>query len=235
MSEVRAFRSVLRQAAVPLLLAGGLALGGSAQAASFTNGDFESGVLEPWITFLTSENGSIGTPSIVDFDIDGAGDLPTSLALQLNAGQVATANEPEGGGISQTAFFLAGDLFIDVDIAVDNPNSLQNAAGGTFELFIDGVVRDTVDFGSIAGLGTEFDVLVAAVVGVQEGMHTIAIRVTRPFRNSDDPDSQTPLQYIDNVVVSGGGEVIPEPESVLLLAAALLGLATLRKRSRNRA
>ncbi len=47
MSEVRAFRSVLRQAAVPLLLAGGLALGGSAQAASFMNGDFESGVLEP--------------------------------------------------------------------------------------------------------------------------------------------------------------------------------------------
>ncbi len=192
-------------------------------------------MLEPWITFLTSENGSIGTPSIVNFDIDGAGDLPTSLALQLNAGQVATANEPEGGSISQTAFFLAGDLFIDVDIAVDNPNSLQNSAGGTFELFFDGVVRDTVDFGSIAGLGTEFDVLVAAVVGVSEGMHTIAIRVTRPFRNSDDPDFQTPLQYIDNVVVSGGNGVIPEPESALLLAAALLGLATLRKRSRNRA
>ena len=66
-------------------------------------------------------------------------------------------------------------------------------------------------------------------------MHTVTSRVTRPFRNSDDPDFQTPLQYIDNVVVSGGNGVIPEPESALLLAAALLGLATLRKRSRNRA
>ncbi|MCZ6821556.1 MAG: PEP-CTERM sorting domain-containing protein [Deltaproteobacteria bacterium] len=235
MSEVRGFPSVLKQAAVTLLLAGGLALGGSAQAASFTNGDFESGVLEPWITFLTSENGSIGTPSIVNFDIDGAGDLPTTLALQLNAGQVATANEPEGGGISQTAFFLAGDLFISVDIAVDNPNSSENVDGGLFELLFDGVAQmDTVDFGSIGGLSTKFGVLVAAVVGVSEGMHTIAIRVTRPFRNSDDPDFQTPLQYVDNVELSGNA-VIPEPGSALLLAGALLGLATLRKRSRNRA
>ncbi len=229
MSEVRGFQSVLRQAAVTLLLAGGLAVGGSAQAQSFTNGDFESGVLEPWITFLTSENGSIGTPTIVDFDINGTGE---TLALQLNAGQVAAANEPEGGGISQTAFFLAGELFIDVDIAVLNKNPFENEAGGLFELLFDSVVLDTFDFGLIAGLDTEFNVLDAAVVGVPEGMHTIGIRVTRPFRNSDAPDTQTPLQYIDNVVVSG---VIPEPESVLLLAAALLGLAMLRKRSRYRA
>ena len=78
MSEVRSFQSVLRQAAVTLLLAAGLGAGGSAQAQSFTNGDFESGVLEPWTTFLTSENGSIGTPTIVDFDINGAGETGRS-------------------------------------------------------------------------------------------------------------------------------------------------------------
>ncbi|TDJ03449.1 MAG: PEP-CTERM sorting domain-containing protein [Deltaproteobacteria bacterium] len=234
MSQVRGFPSVLRQAAVTLLLAGGLALGGSAQAASFTNGDFESGVLEPWTTFLT-DNGTIGVPSIVEFDIDGPGGLPPSLALELRAGQIThfTGLPPAGGGIEQIASFNAGDLSIAVDIAAVNPASTDNISGGIFELLFDGVTLDTLDFGSLAGNESAFGVLSGLVVGVIAADHTIAIRITRPREISSNPPA-TPLQYVDNVELSGNA-VIPEPGSALLLAGALLGLATLRKRSRNRA
>ncbi len=231
MSEVRSFQSVLRQAAVTLLLAGGLALGGSDQAAAFENGDFESGVLDPWTTFLT-DNGTIGVPSIVDFDIDGPGDLPSSLALELRTGQIThfTGLPPAGGGIEQIVSFNAGELSISVDIAAVNPESADNFSAGIFELLFDGLVLDTLDFGSLAGDESAFGMLFGTVAGVTAADHTVAIRVTRP--RTAPP--ATPLQYVDNVELSGGA-VVPEPGSVLLLAGALLGLATLRKRSRNRA
>ncbi len=236
MSEVRSFQSVLRQAAVTLLLAGGLAVGGSDQAASFENGDFESGVLEPWTTFLT-DNGTIGVPSIVEFDFDG---LPPSLALELRAGQIThfTGLPPAGGGIEQIASFNAGDLSISVDIAAtnlktDNQPATDNISGGIFELLFDGVVLDMLDFGSLAADESAFGMLSGLVIGVSAADHSIAIRVTRPRQTLSDPPA-TPLQYVDNIELSGGA-VIPEPGSALLLAGALLGLATLRKRSRNRA
>ena len=232
MSEVRSFQSVLRQAAVTLLLAGGLALGGSDQASALENGDFESGVLDPWTTFLT-DNGTIGDPSIVDFDIDGPGGLPSSLALELRTGQIThfTGLPPAGGGIEQIVSFNAGDLTISVDIAAMNPSSADNLFGGFFELLFDGVALDTAfDVGFLAGGESVFGMLSGSVVGVTEGDHLVAVRVTRP--RTAPP--ATPLQYVDNVELSGGA-VVPEPGSVLLLAGALLGLATLRKRSRNRA
>ncbi len=235
MSEVRSFQSVLRQAAVTLLLAGGLALGGSDQAAALENGDFESGVLEPWTTFLT-DNGTIGVPSIVDFDIDGPGDLPSSLALELRTGQIThfTGLPLAGGGIEQIVSFNAGDLSILVDIAAMNPSSADNLFAGVFELLFDGVVLDTaVDLGSLAGGDSVFGMLSGSVVGVIAGDHSVAIQVTRPRQTSANPP-ETPLQYVDNVELSGSA-VIPEPGSALLLAGALLALATLRKRSRNRA
>ncbi len=234
MSEVRSFQSVLRQAAVTLLLAGGLALGGSDQASALENGDFESGVLDPWTTFLT-DNGTIGDPSIVDFDIDGSG-LASSLALELRTGQIThfTGLPPAGGGIEQIVSFNAGDLSISVDIAAVNPSTTDNLFGGFFELLFDGVALDTAfDVGFLAGGESVFGMLSGSVVGVTEGDHLVAVRVTRTREASSNPPA-TSLQYVDNVELSGGA-IIPEPGSVLLLAGALLGLATLRKRSRNRA
>ncbi len=241
MSEVRGFQSVLRQAAVTLLLAGGLALGGSDQAAALENGDFESGVLDPWTTFLT-DNGTItdnvtGVPSIVDFDIDGPGGLPSSLALELRTGQIThfTGLPPAGGGIEQIVSFNAGELSISVDIAAVNPSTTDNLFGGFFELLFDGVALDTAfDVGFLAGGESVFGMLSGSVVGVTEGDHLVAVRVTRPRETSSTPPSETPLQYVDNVELSGSA-VIPEPGSALLQAGALLGLATLRKNSRNRA
>ena len=235
MSEVRSFQSVLRQAAVTLLLAGGLALGGSDQASALENGDFESGVLFPWTTFLT-DNGTIGVPSIVDFDIDGPGGLPSSLALELRTGQIThfTGLPPAGGGIEQIVSFNAGDLTITVDIATVNPESADNFSAGIFELLFDGVVLDTLDFGSpLGGDERAFGMLFGTVAGVTATNHTVAIQVTRTREASSNP-LETPLQYVDNVELSGSA-VIPEPGSALLLAGALLALATLRKRSRNRA
>ena len=234
MSEVRVVLSALARIAMLLLLGWFLALATSApaHAISVMTWDFEGGLLDPWTTFVTP-NGSIGatdTADIVLFDIDGPGSLPESLSVQLNVGQIVhlPGLEPAGGGITHSAFFLAGDLSITVDIATHNPNGSPNLSGGIFELLFDEIVQDTLDFELIQGGGTEFGQLAVSSLLISEGMHDLAIRITRPRENLGG--GATPLQYIDNIVVSA---VVPEPQTAILLGAALLGLAALRSRQRR--
>jgi hypothetical protein len=233
MSEFRVVLSALARIAIMLLLGWFLALATSApaHAVSVMTWDFEGGLLDPWTTFLTP-NGSIGatdTADIVLFDIDGPGPLPESLSVQLNVGQIDYVPDPAaGGGIMHSAFFLAGDLSITVDIATHNPNSSPNDEGGIFELLFDGIVQDSLDFEVILGGGTEFGQLSVSSLLISEGTHDLAIRVTRPRENLGG--GATPLQYIDNIVVMA---VVPEPQTAILLGAALLGLAALRSRQRR--
>jgi hypothetical protein len=233
MSEVRVVLSALARIAIMLLLGWflGLATSAPAHAVSVMTWDFEGGLLDPWTTFLTP-NGSIGptdTADIVLFDIDGPGPLPESLSVQLNVGQIVhlPSLEAAGGGIMHSAFFLAGDLSITVDIATHNPNGLPNDEGGIFELLFDGIVQDSLDFEVVLGRGSEFGQLSLPSLLISEGMHDIAIRVTRPRENLGG--GATPLQYIDNIVVMAN---VPEPQTMILLGAALLGLAALRSRQR---
>jgi hypothetical protein len=233
MSEFRVVLSALARIAIMLLLGWFLALATSApaHAVSVMTWDFEGGLLDPWTTFLTP-NGSIGatdTADIVLFDIDGPGPLPESLSVQLNVGQIDYVPDlAAGGGIMDSAFFLAGDLSITVDIATHNPNSSPNDEGGIFELLFDGIVQDSLDFEVILGGGTEFGQLSVSSLLISEGTHDLAIRVTRPRENLGG--GATPLQYIDNIVVMA---VVPEPQTAILLGAALLGLAALRSRHRR--
>jgi hypothetical protein len=233
MSEVRVVLSALARIAMLLLLGWflGLATSAPAHAVSMMTWDFEGGLLDPWTTFLTP-NGSIGatdTADIVLFDIDGPGSLPESLSVQLNVGQIVhlPGLDPAGGGIAHSAFFLAGDLSISVDIATQNPIGIPNFSGGIFELLVDGIVQDSLDFGMLLGNETKFGQLSLSPLFIPEGVHEIAILITRPRENLGG--AATPLQYIDNIVVSG---VIPEPQTVILLGTALLGLAALRSRQR---
>jgi hypothetical protein len=238
MSEVRVVLSALARIAIMLLLGWflGLATSAPAYAVSGMTWDFEGGLLDPWTPFVTP-NGSIGDPGgtigqrgmadIVLFDIDGPGPLPESLSVQLNVGQIVhlPSLEPAGGGVTHSPFFFAGDLSISVDIATHNPNGIPNDEGGIFELLFDGIVQDSLDFEVILGGGSEFGQLSVSSLLISEGTHDIAIRVTRPRENLGG--GATPLQYIDNIVVTGN---IPEPQTVILLGAALLGLAALRSR-----
>ena len=77
----------------------------AAPPTGLTNGDFKSGTLSGWTTFVTG-NGTIGTPAVVSFDTTGSG---ASNAAQFDVGQV-THNFPvyEGGGIYQSVSTTAG-------------------------------------------------------------------------------------------------------------------------------
>ena len=81
-------------------------------ATLLTNGDFETGNLNGWTTFTTT-NGTIGTPSVTSFDVTGAG---ASLAAGFNVGNVQNPGN-NGGGIFQTFNFGGGSLSVSVDIA----------------------------------------------------------------------------------------------------------------------
>ena len=234
MSEVRICSCALRRVALLLVLGWILAVTSSvsAHAAPFQNGEFDSGMLDPWTDFTTplGSIGASGETQVVMFDTNDDGF--DSFAVQLNVGQIISINmNPEGGGIEQTFSLADGNLSISLDIASINPGNTDNGSAGIFQLLFDDVVLDTVDFGAIGARETQFGTLSGAVPTVSAGTHTLAIRVTRPFLNLGG--SPTPLQYIDNVVLAGSA--VPEPGTAALLATGLLALAVLRSRQRVRA
>jgi len=136
----------------------GIVLGaclGSAQA-QVVNGDFETGDLPPWVTYVTP-NGSFGQsfPSVSIFDVRGDG--VSSSAFSLSVGyETAQCSAPgftcpwptEGGGIRQTMVALGGRTVLHADVAVANSTASGgfNGDGGTFSLFLDGVLLDSVSF-----------------------------------------------------------------------------------------
>lgn len=227
MSEVRVVLSALARIAMLLLLGWflGLATSAPAHAVSMLEWDFEDGNLAPWTTFVTP-NGSIGATDIADL-LDPNGNAVWTNSVQLNVGQIVhlPGLDPAGGGIAYSTFFLAGDISITVDIATQNPIGIPNFSGGIFELLLDGIVQDSLDFEMLLGGGTKFGQLSLSPLFISEGMHEIAILITRPRENLGG--AATPLQYIDNITVMAN---IPEPQRLILLGAALLGLAALRSR-----
>lgn len=201
---------------------------GEAKANPLVNGDFETGDLTGWTTFTTT-NGTLGPgfPNVVPFDTNNDG--INSLSAQFRVGQQSfIPGQFSGGGIFQNVNLFAGDLTIEANIA-SLAGSIGNASGGLFELLFDGVVLDSVNFGSISANQTKFDLL-TNVSNIVAGMHEIRFRVTRPFTQT----SGTPKQYIDDIKLSGTAVTpVPEPASVLgLLAVGTLG-ATIKRKQKD--
>jgi len=196
-------------------------------AALITNGDFETGTLAGWSTFLTS-SGTLGPlPNVVLFDTNGDGN--SSLSAQFQVGGGFLIGE-QGGGIFQTFTTSATSLIISVDIAADIIPITGNAAAGIFTLFLDSVAVDSHDFGPILGsdAGPEFGAERASLNfsgSVDVGLHEIRILMTRAFEIGDN----TPIQYIDNVLIVDANAPVPEPFTSALLAIGLVGLAWSRR------
>lgn len=186
--------------------------------AMLINGDFETGDLSGWTTFTTA-NGTLGNGGAVTlFDTTGGG---ASLAATFNVGQVSFVDGvPAGGGIFQSVALAAGNYTLSADIAAFNAPS-TNASGGIFDLLFDNVVVDTLDFGIING--TERGLL-ASLVNVTAGVHEVRLRMQRPFLR----DTNTPYQYLDNIVLRGDTPTVPAPATLALVA---LGLLCLRRRT----
>lgn len=195
------------------LLAGPMA----AQANLVVNGDFETGDLSGWTTYTTANGGlGIGFPSVIAFDVTGGG---ASNAAKVKVGQIAfTPGVSEGGGIYQLFTFGGGDISINMDIAVQADSA--NGTAGLFELFVDDVLLDSFDFGSIQDDTTERASLGYSGV-LASGDHYLRIQMTRTARVGP-----TPYQYLDNIVVAA----VPEPGTLALLGLGILGMGVSRRR-----
>lgn len=161
------------------------------------NGDFETGDLTGWSSFVTP-NGNItpGFPLVEPFDVDGDGE--PSAAAKLRVGQdVFDFPNPAGGGIEQTFDLAApGDQLVTARVAVALEQNFGNTQPGRFDLIVDGVILDTVDFNGITILPGDVlrGELIAELADVMAGQHTIRISVTRSATNT-----RLVFQYIDDV------------------------------------
>jgi len=186
-----------------------------------TNGDFETGNLNGWTTFLTA-NGVLD-PAVALFDTDG--DSTATQSARFNVGRTPPSLGPlEGGGIFQDVNTPAGTVMIAADIAAHQTHpTFTNGECGVFTLFFDGAEVDSHTFGPCDPLPEILrSQLTATVNGVSAGSHEIKIQMTRDA--GADP-ILTPFQYIDNVQVLVddvvvGGEFLPIDHTALLLAGA---------------
>jgi len=206
-------------------IAAGFALVSTANAAIVTNGDFATGNFAGWTLFNTS-NGSLdpsgsGLPAVTSFNVTGAG---AQNAATFQVGEVVFDSTQQGGGITQTVTLPGGLINFSAGIAALGGINFANAEGGVFSALLDGVTEDTLAIGQIGPNAVIRDML-SFTTTESAGTHALEILITRPFINS----TGTPEQFITNIGISSAAAV-PEPASLVLLAASLLSFSAVWRR-----
>ena len=182
-----------------LCVLGGYLVGGIVKAdhVPVSNGDFESGVIYPWLTEATA-GGTLGDgyPKISAFDLDGPeGPMLASNAVQFSVGTLPDGSGPAGGTVYQVVHLIPGEYSISADIAVDEHGTVFGVnPGGIFELMMDNVVLDSHNFGQV-GPNQTIHKLLSNLHVVTEGDHRIGVRITRT-----KPPAPSLIQVVDNVV-----------------------------------
>ena len=155
------------------------------------NGDFETGTLAGWTTFLTANGTQRSAPTVASFDMDGDGTSSRVARFQLGSTVMGTY---AGGGIYQSVHLEPGTYTVSADVAVNDTGSFGGVERpGLFELLVDGAVVDSLEFGNVPPYLT----LVASLAVSAADPYEVRLRITRPY----SPSSKL-VQLIDNVVIS---------------------------------
>ena len=170
--------------------------------------DFENGKFSGWTTFSTSNGtlGGVGFPSVAMCDPSGM--VSPSRCLQVQVGQLHYAPVHEvqqGGGIELMTKTVSGIIHLSARVGVTyhSPNKKRNLHGGLFEWVIDDQVVADLDVGPIED-GATVQHQFTGTLAVAAGLHTIQLRMTRPFRSGTGQPA--PVQFVDDVMV----ELIPQ-------------------------
>jgi len=176
---------------------------GICEAAILNQANFENGDRAPWGIFVTP-NGTMGgaeLPTIVIFDTVQEGQ--ESKSLKFKVGQVQYDPEKtidQGGGLVIQMATDGGMLYLSAHVAVSyhSPKDKRNLAGGMFEWVVDNHVIASHDVGPIENGGTLRQHL-KAHHQVKAGLHTIRLRITRPFASK--PGQHAPFQFVDDLLI----------------------------------
>jgi hypothetical protein len=172
-------------------------------AATLNQENFENGDRAPWEIFVTPNGtmGGGGLPTVVIFDTVQEGQ--ESKSLKFKVGQVRyDSKKPteQGGGLVIEIETDGGMLYLSVHVAVSyhSPKDKRNLAGGLFEWVLDDQAIAGHDIGPINNDRVIRHHLKARH-HVHAGVHTIHLRITRPFVSR--PGQPAPFQYVDNLLI----------------------------------
>jgi hypothetical protein len=189
------------------------------------NGNFETGNLSDWTTFLTA-NGDLGAgsglPNVVSFDVAGTG--TATDAAQFMAGEATFDGISQGGGIYQSFSCSAGQYVVSADVAAYNPYHLANNFAGTFSILIDGNSMSSTRL-NLINTGQTLRGTLDTTLSLGEGSHVFTLEITRPALSGGSTYGLTPLEYVDDLSVVQ----VPEPRGLFPLGFAVLLLAGLKR------
>jgi hypothetical protein len=165
---------------------------GLASAQIVANGDFETGVLAPWV-FTADTNAEPLLIATVDTFLG-------SQMFRVNPGHDGSGGSA-GGNLEQEVALQSGvNYTVSGNLYIENLRTASNANGGTITVSIGGQQLHTWTVNSILALAVESDQFSVPFSTAVGGTQTLSLRFTRTFRNS------TPSIYhwADNIVIAGG-------------------------------
>lgn len=225
----------------------------SAASAGIINAGFESGDLNHW---STKGNVSVST-SILDFQTQnygGIGAINTfegNYMAQLSAGEILAADLASIMGVTESALEATNAGLNATDGSLMYQSTSANA-GDTFTFNWNFVEEDYLPFDDWAFYGVQYEGGVTELfkfaslgtTGPDEGASingweslTVTTSQTGNYTfyfgvvNTDDTEYDSTL-FIDGITGTGSlSTEVPEPSSIAIFAAGLLGLLRLRKKA----
>jgi hypothetical protein len=190
-----------------------------AHSTTIANGNFGN-ELADWTVY-----NPYGLPAgVINVDLDGSGPLEAS-----NAFFVQTGGGYESGDVSifqRIGIIDSGQYTLTASIASSYfPNDsrfINNLSAGTITVAWDGTIINSFDFGEILANSWEYATLSASFEADSAGI--LEINFFRLFAS----DINSPINYLSNVSLTFnnvGVTPVPEPATVLLLGASIVGIA----------